>query len=152
VRGSEKIEGYVKRQHVAIIVFLALGIGLVSGVAFNSFQTGSDTGAGPGISGQQSVTLPPAGKGQVDRIQALEKETAQHPQNVEAWIQLGNTYFDTNRSKKAIMAYQKALELGSKNPNVWTDLGVMFRRNGEPLKALEAFDRAATPSSRSMFR
>jgi cytochrome c-type biogenesis protein CcmH/NrfG len=144
MRNPKKNEGYVKKQNMIIIVVLALVIGFVSGVAYTSFQSVADKRADLGVSGQQSVPLPPPGKGQTDRIQALEKETAQHPQNVEAWIQLGNTYFDTNRSKKAIMAYQKALELGSKNPNVWTDLGVMFRRNGEPLKALEAFDRAAT--------
>ena len=141
---SEKIEGYVKRQHVAMIVFLALGIGFLSGVVFNSFQSDSNTGAGPGGSGQQSALLPVAGKGQMDRVQALENETAQHPQNVEAWIQLGNIYYDTNRIKKAIVAYQEALGLDGQNPHVWTDLGVMYRRNGEPQKAIEAFDRAAT--------
>ena len=30
------------------------------------------------------------------------------------------------------------------NPNVLTDLGVMYRRNGQPEKALEAFNRAMT--------
>ena len=142
--GPKRIEGYIKTQNMIIIVVLALMIGFISGVAYTSFQNGVDKRADPGVSGQQSAPLPPPGRGQTDRIQALEKETAQHPQNVEAWIQLGNTYFDTNRIKKAIVAYQKALELDSKNPNVWTDLGVMFRRNGEPRKALEAFDRAAT--------
>ena len=30
------------------------------------------------------------------------------------------------------------------NPVVWTDLGVMYRRDGQPLKAIEAFDKAMT--------
>ena len=29
-----------------------------------------------------------------------------------------------------------------KDANVWTDLGVMYRRSGDPKKAIEAFDRA----------
>lgn len=142
--GSKRIEGYVKKQNAMIVVFLALIIGFLSGVAYNAFQSGSKRRTDPGLPGQPSTPFPPSGKGQLDRVQALEKETTQHPQNVEAWIQLGNVYFDTNRIKKAIEAYQKALELDSQNPNVWTDLGVMYRRNGEPQKAIEAFDRAAT--------
>ena len=79
---------------------------------------------------------------QAKSILSLEKEVSLLPRNVEAWVQLGNLYFDTNQVKKAIGAYNKSLELDPKNPGVLTDLGVMYRRNGQPLEAIKAFDRA----------
>ena len=40
-------------------------------------------------------------------------------------------------------ADRKSLELNPDNANVWTDLGVMYRRSDNPKKALECFNRAA---------
>jgi tetratricopeptide (TPR) repeat protein len=57
-------------------------------------------------------------------------------------VQLGNIYFDTNNPQKAIDAYTKYNELNPNNPNVWTDLGVMYRRIGQFDRAISAFDRA----------
>ena len=65
-----------------------------------------------------------------------------NPENTEAWIQLGHVYFDTNINDKAIVAYEKSLELNPRNANVLTDLGIMYRRNGQPQKAIEKFDEA----------
>jgi tetratricopeptide (TPR) repeat protein len=40
------------------------------------------------------------------------------------------------------MAYKKSLELNPQNADVWTDMGVMYRRNGQPAEAIKAFDKA----------
>jgi len=63
--------------------------------------------------------------------QAVEKD----PNNLQAWIALGNGYFDTHQAQKAIEAYGKALELDPRNANVLTDQGIMFRE-------IKAFDKA----------
>jgi len=76
------------------------------------------------------------------QIKKLTKLLESEPQNVEAWTQLGNFYFDSDKYEKAIEAYQKALSLAPNNPDVWTDLGIMYRSARMPEKALEAFDRA----------
>ncbi|MCJ7539326.1 MAG: tetratricopeptide repeat protein, partial [Desulfobacterales bacterium] len=34
------------------------------------------------------------------------------------------------------------LEIKPDNANIWTDLGVMYRRNGNPQEAIKAFDKA----------
>jgi tetratricopeptide (TPR) repeat protein len=47
-----------------------------------------------------------------------------------------------DRFDDAIAAYEKALALDPENANVWTDLGVMYRRQGDPKKAVNAFDQA----------
>ena len=43
---------------------------------------------------------------------------------------------------KAINAYTKSLELAPGNPDVLTDLGVMYRRNGQSDQAIASFDQA----------
>jgi cytochrome c-type biogenesis protein CcmH/NrfG len=75
-------------------------------------------------------------------VSALEKETQSNPGNLDAWISLGNAYFDSNQYQKSIGAYRKALEINPNNANVWTDMGVMYRRNGNPREAIKAFEKA----------
>jgi len=76
------------------------------------------------------------------RIAELEKIVAGDPKNTQAWVSLGNDYFDVHNPKKSIEAYTKALELKPDDPNVLTDQGVMFRALGFYDKALKNFERA----------
>ena len=81
----------------------------------------------------------------VDRFAAiamLEKAVAANPNDVNAWIKLGNNYFDTDQYERSIQAYRKSLELNPNNANVWTDMGVMYRRSGRPQEAISSFDKA----------
>jgi cytochrome c-type biogenesis protein CcmH/NrfG len=79
---------------------------------------------------------------QAKHILALEKEVAANPDNLDAWTQLGNLYFDTNNFDSAIRSYKKSLALKPDNANVQTDLGVMYRRAGQPEQAVKAFEKA----------
>jgi cytochrome c-type biogenesis protein CcmH/NrfG len=83
-----------------------------------------------------------AGADYQQRIQAAQGVVAQDPKNIQAWIQLGNDYFDTKQREKAIDAYQHALDIEPNNPDVLTDQGVMYREVGEYQKAIANFDRA----------
>ncbi len=76
------------------------------------------------------------------RIAAAEQIVAREPKNVQAWIQLGNDYFDTHQPRKAIEAYGNALQLAPNDPDVLTDQGVMFRDVGEHDKAIANFEKA----------
>jgi cytochrome c-type biogenesis protein CcmH/NrfG len=91
---------------------------------------GGAVGSGP--------ALPGPGPGASDvqrRIAGEEQLVAQEPKNVQAWIALGNDYFDTKQPQRAVDAYARALELAPNNPDVLTDQGVMYRE-------LRAFDKA----------
>jgi cytochrome c-type biogenesis protein CcmH/NrfG len=78
-----------------------------------------------------------------DQIFALENEVTLNPLNVEAWTQLGNWYLlETKEFEEAIEAYEMSLALNPDNPTVWLSLGVTYRLNSQPLKAVEAYDRA----------
>jgi cytochrome c-type biogenesis protein CcmH/NrfG len=77
------------------------------------------------------------------RIAVSQQIVARDPRNVQAWIQLGNDYFDTHRPQQSIEAYAKALELEPNNPDVLTDQGVMYRELKQFDKALVNFRKAS---------
>lgn len=119
------------------IVFLLAGA-LVGGVLTTAVHMTPGT-AQPGV--QQ-------GGGLSSQIKAYADRVALNPRDGEAWISLGNLYFDTHQHEKSIEAYARALEISPGNANVLTDMGVMHRALGEYHKALDAFARAieADPS------
>ena len=141
-RKSEQVEGqYVRKETLYLISLLCLAVGFFGGVVFGVFN--SDTplpgqSAGP----VQSAPVPQSNIDLSANISMLENAVAANPNNVNAWIELGNNYFDTNQYEKSIQAYRKALELNPNNANVWTDMGVMYRRAGKPQEAITAFDKA----------
>jgi len=136
--------GMMKNSTALLISLIALGVGFLGGVALSAYKSGSGVPMPGTVSApqQQTSQKQPITEEQAKRILALEKETASNPENAEAWIQLGNLYFDTDNYQSAIGAYEKSLALKPDNANVLTDLGVMYRRNGQPKKAVEAFDKA----------
>jgi len=77
------------------------------------------------------------------RIAAMQAVVARDPKNYDAWVQLGNDYFDTRQPQKAIDAYSRALELRPNSANVLTDMGVMYRDLGQFDKAVVNFQKAS---------
>jgi cytochrome c-type biogenesis protein CcmH/NrfG len=136
---------YVRKETFWLVALLALAVGFFAGVMFAIFK--SDSGVVPG---QPQAQMPQAQSPQpqavdpgiLSMIATLEKETQANPTNEKAWIELGNSYFDTGQHEKSIQAYRKALEINPNNANVWTDMGVMYRRSGNPQEAINSFDRA----------
>ncbi|MGD9286279.1 MAG: tetratricopeptide repeat protein [Desulfobacterales bacterium] len=129
---------YVRKETFWLVTLLALAVGFLGGVLFGVFK--SDTAAVPGRPAPAPARATDSDKSGM--IAALEKETQSNPGNLEAWIELGNSYFDTAQNEKSIAAYRKALAIDPNNANVWTDMGVMYRRSGNPQEAIIAFDKA----------
>lgn len=127
----------MKKESI-LIAAVALIIGLLGGYLIFTISTAGKN--------QQSTGMIPAGTGSPadysNRIAEAEKIVAKDPKNLNAWLSLGNDYFDTEQSQKAINAYNKVLEIEPNNPNVLTDQGVMFRKLGWFDKALENFEKA----------
>ncbi len=86
--------------------------------------------------------MPTANMDYQRRIATAEQVVARDPKNLQAWIELGNDYFDTQQRQKAVDAYARALELDPNNANVLTDQGVMYRELGSFDKAVANFQRA----------
>ena len=76
------------------------------------------------------------------KIDQLKGIVAADPKNRQAWVALGNEFFDADRPMEAIEAYQKALDMNGNDPNVLTDQGVMFRRMGQYDRAIADFTKA----------
>ncbi|TLM68421.1 MAG: tetratricopeptide repeat protein [Deltaproteobacteria bacterium] len=76
------------------------------------------------------------------QINELKAVVAGDPNNRQAWVALGNAYFDSDRPMESIEAYQKALDLNARDANVLTDQGVMFRRLGWFDRAIDNFTKA----------
>ena len=92
----------------------------------------------------RSTTIPIQSVSRDDNwIADLEKQTEENPESAVAWARLGNAYYDTDQYRNGIDAYTKSLDLSSDDPNVITDMGVMYRRLGDYSEAIRQFDRAA---------
>lgn len=127
------------------IVFGVSGliIGFLLGILVGGKVTGGSPAAPAVQTVQQQGAAPVTDTAQLSmRINETEKIVAKDPKNVQAWIALGNDYFDAQNPQKSVQAYAKALELEPNNPNVLTDQGVMFRALGFFDRALANFEKA----------
>jgi cytochrome c-type biogenesis protein CcmH/NrfG len=126
------------KKESALIAVVALIVGLLGGyLVFTISNASKIQQTGPAI---QAGAGSPTDYSQ--RIAQAEKIVAQDPKNLNAWISLGNDYFDTEQAQKSIDAYGHALDIDPNNPNVLTDQGVMFRKVGWYDKALTNFEKA----------
>ncbi|MBW4056718.1 MAG: tetratricopeptide repeat protein [Proteobacteria bacterium] len=121
-----------------LITVVALIVGVLGGYLIFSISTAGKAGQTDGAA--SAVIGSPIDYSR--RIAQAEKIVAQDPKNFNAWVSLGNDYFDTEQVQKSINAYGKALEIQPNNPNVLTDQGVMFRKVGWYDKALANFENA----------
>lgn len=132
----------VKKETLYIVALVAFVLGFIGGVVFSAVKS-TPVADGSAQSAGQAAGQAPQQQDLSAAIAELEQLVAREPDNYEAWVRLGNNYFDTNQSAKAIVAYDKALAINSASPDVWTDLGIMYRRTGQFDRALESFDEAA---------
>lgn len=72
----------------------------------------------------------------------LQQMLAQSPGDSRLMIALGNLYFDAGRWQEARMWYERSLEGAADDPNVITDLAVVYRNLQQQQRALELLDRA----------
>ena len=130
--------GHVLKKESILIAAVAMIVGVLGGYLIFSISTEGK--------GQKEIQGISAGVGSptdyAKRITEAEKIVAQDPKNLNAWMSLGNDYFDTEQAQKAIHAYGKALEIEPNNANILTDQGVMFRKVGWYDKAIANFEKA----------
>ena len=140
-KNAPDMSRYVKKENVYLACMLSLAVGFLGGVMLGIYKTGP-SGPPPTAAPVQQTNIPPSNAELLNEIAVLEREVAANPSNVDAWIGLGNNYFDTQQYEKSIQAYKKSLELKPDNADVWTDMGIMYRRSGRPEEAVKAFDKA----------
>ncbi len=129
----------MKNKETLVFTVIAFVVGILVG-----FMIGTKVGGGGGrtVATAPPVQAPPVVNHQ-ENIRRLEALLAKEPKNRNAWVQLGNAYFDSQQPMKAIEAYGKALEIDGNDPNVLTDQGIMFRRMGWYDRAIANFEKAS---------
>ena len=125
------------KKETLLIAVVALIAGCIIG--YIAGQKGSGPSA-PSVSGAPVGAAPVVNTQQ--KIAELKNIVAAAPGNFQAWVALGNEYFDTNQFMDAIEAYDKALEIQPNSPDVLTDQGVMFKRLGWFDRAIGNFSKA----------
>jgi cytochrome c-type biogenesis protein CcmH/NrfG len=148
----------MKKETVILIVVITFLVGFISGatvailkgtrgvekvamvqkppMAPSGAEIPSPSAPAPGPAARDSVEV-------ASKIQTLKEIVKKDPKNLPAWVELGNLYFDTNQPKEAIEAYSQYLAVKPDNPDVRTDMGIMYRKLGQYDKALEEFRKAA---------
>jgi len=129
-----------KGSESPLLLVMAFIIGVLVGVLGSMFFGGSSTA--PVATSPPPVAPPAATVNWQQKIDTLLQVTAADPANRNAWVQLGHAYFDTDQPMRAVDAYDKALAIDGKDPNVLTDQGVMFRKLGWFDRAIENFQKA----------
>jgi tetratricopeptide (TPR) repeat protein len=137
----------MKKETVILVVVVAFLVGFVSGatVAILKVKGGGEKSS---LAQKSQVAPMPAPQGPpaaelTGKIESLKEILKKDPKNLPAWVELGNLYFDSDQPKEAIQAYSKYLVVKPDNPDVRTDMGIMFRKLGEFDRALEEFRKAA---------
>jgi cytochrome c-type biogenesis protein CcmH/NrfG len=130
-----------------ILVASGFVAGLIVGVVIMLVASPSG-GPGAGSSAPAPVTPGQAPQAGPDKLK-LSREIAQledilrkDPANYDGLVSLGNDYFDLGEAQKSIDAYRKALAIRGNDPNVWTDMGVMYRQTRDFKSAADAFRKA----------
>ena len=138
----------VKKETMLIAIAISLLLGFLTGTIFTVYRLGpvkATTSQPTTAPEKQGITV---NNEQAQAIAALEAEVDKDHGNGEAWVRLGNLYYDTNQSQKAITAYTHGLDLVPANADILTDLGVMYRHDNQPDKAIESFDKAIQTNPR----
>jgi cytochrome c-type biogenesis protein CcmH/NrfG len=141
----------VKKETVILVVVITFLVGFITGatVAILRGKKGAEKVAAVQKPQGAPQTAPmPAPQGPTppevaSKIQTLKDIVKKDPENLPAWVEMGNLYFDSNQPKEAIEAYSQYLAAKPDNPDVRTDMGIMYRKLGDFDRAIEEFKKAA---------
>jgi cytochrome c-type biogenesis protein CcmH/NrfG len=141
---AARLDGTVRKSTLYLTAVLCLLLGPYLGTLLPAFR-GAKELSFPVQQNHPQPTPPPAGQSVEGNahLKELEEAVKKDPQNLHAWIQLGNHYFDDGKPREAIRAYEGALSIKADNPDVLTDMGIMYRQLGDFERAAEIFAQAS---------
>ena len=141
----------MKKETVILMVVIAFLIGFISGATVAILR--GTKGAEKTATVQKPQMAPPGAPAPAppardsievaSQVQTLKDIVKKDPKNLPAWVELGNLYFDSDQPKEAIDAYSRYLAVKPDNPDVRTDMGIMYRKLGQFDRALDEFRKAA---------
>lgn len=137
----------MKKETVILVVVIAFLLGFISGASV-AILKGNKGVKGPAMvqEPQMAPAPPPPGPSPLEvasKVETLKVIVQKDPENLPAWVELGNLYFDSGQPKEAIEAYSQYLAVKPDNADVRTDMGIMHRNLGDFDRALQEFRKAA---------
>ena len=75
-------------------------------------------------------------------VNRLKRELQESPEDQQLLQRLSNLYYDAAMWDRAVVYYERLVDVAGPDPDVLTDLGVCYRGMKQFEKALENFDRA----------
>ena len=134
----------MKKELAFLFIAIAFVAGIVVGVVVAVYHEDQTITRPAAVKQNPPSPSPAAPTADIEKqIAPLLSILKDDPKNLNALIELGNVYFDSEQFDKAIGSYSKALEIDPKNANVRTDMGIMFRRKGDFDRAIAEFKKAA---------
>ena len=106
---KKTILSYMASRNPCVLAIAIFVTGFLCGSAFSAYRFGSGSPTGSDTAQKTNYA---------QMASTLERELTDNPENANAWIQLGDVYFDSDQYAKAITAYQKALSLNPKNADM----------------------------------
>jgi cytochrome c-type biogenesis protein CcmH/NrfG len=141
----------MKKETVILAIVVAFLVGFISGATV-AILKGTKGAEKPAVVQKPQMAPPstpapaPLARDSIEvasQIKTLKEIVKKDPKNLPGWVELGNLYFDTDQPKEAIEAYSQYLAVKPDNPDVRTDMGIMYRKLGQFDKAIEEFRKAA---------
>lgn len=119
------------------LVSISLLIGFLGGVVFTVYKSPSITSqlAGSGQQNSNQINWP-------KHINHLKESIEKDPDNADMWAQLANAYYEIQDYQQSIETYLQLITLVDETSPVYQDLGVVYRRDGQFEKSIEAFENA----------
>ncbi len=141
----------MKKETVILYIAIALVVGFVGGVTVGILwmTKGAEKPAmvqAPPTAAPGAPAPAPTARESIEaasQVKTLKEIVKKDPKNLPAWVELGNLYFDMDQPNEAIDAYSHYLAVKPDNPDVRTDMGIMYRKLGQFDKALDEFRKAA---------
>jgi cytochrome c-type biogenesis protein CcmH/NrfG len=145
-----KKEASMKKETAFLAIVIAFIVGFITGatVAILKGTKGAEKVVGVSKPRMTQEALPmdvPQDSSPMEvasKIQTLKEAIKKDPKDLSALVELGNLFFDSNQPKEAIEAYSQYLAIKPDNPDVRTDMGIMFRKLGDFDKAIDEFRKA----------
>jgi tetratricopeptide (TPR) repeat protein len=123
----------------AVLVLALAGVALAS-MYLNKDRPVIQEAAAPDTAGMKlPENHPPLDV--ANRLNELERMSANEPQNAEYKTQIGDIYYDLGQYQKAIGAYEASLKLKPQDPGVETDLATCYHYLGQEDKALDQLNK-----------
>jgi cytochrome c-type biogenesis protein CcmH/NrfG len=146
-----KKETSMKKETVILAIVIAFIVGFITGATVAILK--GTKGAEKVVmvpkprTTQEVLPMPvpqdPSPMEVTSKIQTLKEVVKKDPNNLSAFVELGDLYFDSGQPREAIEAYSQYLAIKPDDPDVRTDMGIMFRKLGDFDKAIDEFRKAA---------